>query len=64
LGSISVRRLYLLLSRQRGLHALLFANPALNSDLMIAQCTAIARKNKQRCAPPCVATVPRSNGQA
>lgn len=65
LGSISERRLYLLLSGQRGLPAFLVANPGLNSGLMIAQYTAaaIASKNKQLCTPACVDTIPSSNGQ-
>lgn len=65
LGSISERRLYLLLSGQRGLPAFLVANPGLNSGLMIAQYTAaaIASKNKQLCTPASVDTIPSSNGQ-
>jgi histidine ammonia-lyase len=65
LGAISERRLYLLLSGQRGLPAFLVANPGLNSGLMIAQYTAaaIASKNKQLCTPASIDTIPSSNGQ-
>ncbi|HMQ77270.1 MAG TPA: histidine ammonia-lyase [Flavobacteriales bacterium] len=65
LGSISERRLYKLISGQRGLPAFLVAEPGLNSGFMIAQYTAasLVSANKQRCMPNSVDTIDSSNGQ-
>jgi histidine ammonia-lyase len=65
LASISERRVYKLISGQRGLPAYLVANPGLNSGLMIAQYTAasIVSQNKQLCMPASVDTIDSSNGQ-
>ena len=65
LGSISERRVYRLLSGERGLPAFLVANPGLNSGLMIAQYTAasIVSQSKQLCTPASVDSIPSSNGQ-
>ncbi|MBK9273943.1 MAG: histidine ammonia-lyase [Flavobacteriales bacterium] len=65
LGSISERRLYKLISGQRGLPAFLVARPGLNSGFMIAQYTAasLVSANKQRCMPNSVDTIDSSNGQ-
>ncbi len=65
LGSISERRIYKLISGQRGLPAYLVKNPGLNSGLMIAQYTAasIVSQNKQLCTPSSVDTIDSSNGQ-
>lgn len=65
LGSVSERRVYKLISGQRGLPAYLVKNPGLNSGLMIAQYTAasIVSQNKQLCTPASVDTIDSSNGQ-
>ncbi len=65
LGSISERRVFQLLSGNRGLPLFLIANPGLNSGLMITQYTAAAlvSENKQLCTPAVVDTIPSSNGQ-
>jgi len=65
LASISERRVYKLISGQRGLPAYLVANPGLNSGLMIAQYSAasIVSQNKQLCSPSSVDTIDSSNGQ-
>lgn len=65
LGSISERRLYKLISGQRGLPAFLVAEPGLNSGFMIPQYTAasLVSANKQRCMPNSVDTIDSSNGQ-
>lgn len=65
IGSISERRIYKLVSGQRGLPDFLVANPGLNSGFMIAQYTAasIVSKNKQLCTPASVDTIDSSNGQ-
>ena len=65
LGSISERRVYNLLSGDRGLPAFLTPSPGLNSGLMIPQYTAAAlvNKNKQLCTPASADTIPSSNGQ-
>lgn len=64
-GSISERRVYLLLSGQRGLPLYLVANPGLNSGFMIAQYTAasIVSQNKQYAAPASIDSIVSSNGQ-
>ncbi|MBV6403761.1 MAG: histidine ammonia-lyase [Flavobacteriales bacterium] len=65
LGSISERRLYKLISGQRGLPAFLVARPGLHSGFMIPQYTAasLVSANKQRCMPNSVDTIDSSNGQ-
>lgn len=65
LASISERRIYLLISGQRGLPAFLTANPGLNSGFMIPQYTAasIVSQNKQLCTPASVDSIVSSNGQ-
>ena len=65
LGSISERRIYLLISGQRGLPPFLVKEAGLNSGTMITQYTAasIASENKQLCAPASVDTIMSSNGQ-
>lgn len=65
LGSISERRIYKLISGQRGLPAFLVAQPGLNSGFMIPQYTAasLVSANKQRCMPNSVDTIDSSNGQ-
>ena len=65
LGSISERRIYQLISGQRGLPPFLVANPGLNSGFMIPQYTAasIVSQNKQLCTPASVDSIVSSNGQ-
>ncbi len=65
LGSISERRIYLLLSGQRGLPPYLSPNIGLNSGFMIPQYTvaSIASQNKQLCTPASVDSIVSSNGQ-
>jgi histidine ammonia-lyase len=65
LASISERRIYLLISGQRGLPPFLAPNPGLNSGFMIPQYTAaaIVSQNKQLCTPASVDTIMSSNGQ-
>lgn len=65
LGSISERRVYRLISGQRGLPEFLVANPGLNSGFMIPQYTsaAIVSQNKQLCTPASVDSIPSSNEQ-
>lgn len=65
LGSISERRIYQLISGQRGLPLFLVKNPGLHSGLMIPQYTAagIASENKQLCTPSSVDSIPSSNNQ-
>lgn len=65
LGSISERRIYKLLSGQRGLPLFLAASPGLNSGLMIPQYVAasLVSQNKQYCTPASVDTIDSSNGQ-
>ncbi len=65
IGSISERRVYKLISGDRGLPAFLVANPGLNSGFMIPQYTAagIVSQNKQLCTPASVDTIDSSNGQ-
>lgn len=64
-GSISERRIYLLLSGQRGLPLYLVSNPGLNSGFMIAQYTAasIVSQNKQYATPASIDSIVSSNGQ-
>jgi len=65
LGSISERRVYQLISGQRGLPAFLTTNPGLNSGLMIAQYTAasIVSQNKTYCMPASADSIVSCNGQ-
>jgi len=65
LGSISERRVFQLISGQRGLPPFLVKNAGLNSGLMIAQYTAasIVSENKQLCTPSSVDSIVSSNGQ-
>lgn len=65
LGSISERRIYLLLSGTRDLPPFLARDPGLHSGLMIVQYTAaaIASENKQLCTPSSVDSITSSNGQ-
>ncbi len=64
LGSISERRIYKLISGQRGLPPLLVAKSGLNSGFMIPQYTAasLVSANKQRCMPKSYDTIDSSNG--
>ena len=65
LGSISERRIYKLISGQRGLPTYLIAKPGLNSGFMVTQYTAasIVSQNKQLCTPASIDTIDSSNGQ-
>ena len=65
LGSISERRVYRLISGERGLPPFLVANPGLNSGFMIPQYTAaaIVSQNKQLCTPCSVDSLSSSNEQ-
>lgn len=65
LGSISERRVFQLLSGQRGLPPFLTPEAGLHSGLMIAQYTAaaIASQNKQFCTPASADSIVSSNGQ-
>lgn len=65
LGNISERRLYLLISGQRGLPAFLIKEAGLNSGFMITQYTAASMVsiNKQYCTPSSADSIVSSNGQ-
>ena len=65
IANISERRIYKLISGERGLPAFLVENPGLNSGFMIAQYTAasIVSQNKQLCTPASVDSIVSSNGQ-
>lgn len=65
LGSISERRLYQLISGQRGLPPFLTRHSGLHSGLMIGQYTAasIVSQNKQLCTPASVDSIVSCNGQ-
>lgn len=65
LGNISERRVFQLLSGQRGLPAFLTVRAGLQSGLMIAQYTAaaIVSQNKQLSTPASVDSIVSSNGQ-
>jgi histidine ammonia-lyase len=65
LGSISERRVYQLISGQRGLPPFLTRNPGLHSGLMIAQYTAaaIVNQNKTYCTPASADSIVSCNGQ-
>ncbi|MFM6976930.1 MAG: histidine ammonia-lyase [Sphingobacteriaceae bacterium] len=64
-GSIAERRIFQLISGQRGLPPFLVADAGLNSGFMIPQYTAasIASENKQLCTPSSVDSIVSSNGQ-
>ncbi len=65
LGNISERRIYKLVSGQRGLPDFLVEDPGLNNGFMIPQYTAasIVSQNKQWCTPASIDSIPSSNGQ-
>lgn len=65
IGSISERRIFQLMSGQRGLPHYLAPDPGIESGLMIAQYTAasITSQNKQWCTPASADSVVSSNGQ-
>ncbi len=65
LANISERRIYQLISGQRGLPLFLVRNPGLNSGFMIPQYTAagIVSENKQLCTPASVDSISSSNNQ-
>ena len=65
LGSIAERRIYQLISGQRGLPAFLTDDPGLHSGMMIAQYTAaaIASQNKGLCMPASADSIVSCNGQ-
>ncbi len=65
IASISERRIYQLISGQRGLPAFLTKKSGLHSGLMIPQYTAagIVSENKQLCTPSSVDSIPSSNNQ-
>lgn len=65
LGNISERRIYQLISGQRGLPTFLVDNPGLNSGFMIPQYTAasIVSANKQLATPASIDSIVSSNGQ-
>ncbi|MFT4152430.1 histidine ammonia-lyase [Parafilimonas sp.] len=65
LANISERRIYQLISGQRGLPLFLVKDPGLNSGFMIPQYTAagIVSENKQLCTPASVDSISSSNNQ-
>lgn len=65
LASISERRIFRLISGQRGLPPFLVANPGLNSGFMIPQYTAasIVNQSKGLCWPTSCDSIPSSQGQ-
>lgn len=65
LASISERRIYRLISGQRGLPSFLVAKPGLNSGFMIPQYAAasIVSQNKGLCWPASCDSIPSSQGQ-
>ena len=65
LASISERRVYKLVSGQRGLPNFLVSSPGLNSGFMIVQYTAASAvsQNKQLATPASVDSIDSSNGQ-
>jgi histidine ammonia-lyase len=65
IANISERRIYLLVSGQRGLPPFLAPDAGLNSGFMIAQYTAaaIVSQNKGLCTPASVDSIVSSNGQ-
>lgn len=65
LSSISERRIYRLISGQRGLPSFLVAKPGINSGFMIPQYTAasIVSQSKGLCFPASADSIPSSQGQ-
>ena len=65
LSNISERRIYQLISGERGLPRFLVAKPGLNSGFMIPQYTAasIVSQTKGLCMPASVDSIPSSQGQ-
>ncbi|MDE5785014.1 MAG: histidine ammonia-lyase [Duncaniella sp.] len=65
LSNISERRIYKLISGQRGLPSFLVANPGVNSGFMIPQYTAasIVSQSKGFCWPNSCDSIPSSQGQ-
>lgn len=65
IANIAERRLYLLISGQRGLPPFLAKDAGLNSGFMIVQYTAasIVSQSKQYCTPASVDSIVSSNGQ-
>lgn len=65
LANISERRIYRLISGQRGLPSFLVAKPGLNSGFMIPQYTAasIVSQSKGLCMPASADSIPSSQGQ-
>lgn len=65
LGNISERRIYKLISGERGLPVFLIENPGLNSGFMIPQYTAasLVSANKQLATPASIDSIVSSNGQ-
>ncbi|HPT15240.1 MAG TPA: histidine ammonia-lyase [Bacteroidales bacterium] len=65
LGNIAERRVYRLISGQRGLPEFLVAHPGLNSGFMIPQYAAasVVSQNKQLCTPASVDSITSSNEQ-
>ena len=65
LGNISERRIYQLISGERGLPKFLVAKPGLNSGFMIPQYTAasVVSQSKGLCMPASVDSIPSSQGQ-
>ncbi len=65
LGNIAERRIYRLISGQRGLPEFLAPNPGLNSGFMIPQYAAasVVSQNKQLCTPSSVDSITSSNEQ-
>ena len=65
LANISERRIYKLISGQRGLPSFLVAKPGLNSGFMIPQYTAasIVSQSKGLCFPASTDSIPSSQGQ-
>ena len=65
LANISERRIFNLISGERGLPKFLTPNPGLNSGFMIPQYTAasVVSLNKQLCTPSSVDSIVSSNGQ-
>ncbi|MDR2835091.1 MAG: histidine ammonia-lyase [Bacteroidales bacterium] len=65
ISNISERRIYRLISGERGLPAFLVAKPGLNSGFMIAQyaAAAIVSQNKQLATPASVDSISSSNEQ-
>jgi histidine ammonia-lyase len=65
LANIAERRIYLLVSGQRGLSPYLADNAGIDSGYMIAQyaAAALVSQNKQLCTPASVDSIVSSNGQ-